>query len=200
MNWWTEERTEGRTDGRADRRMDGKRDRPAEKDGRAHLKKTIYIWSWHTCVLGCVRGETRLFPLSDRSLSLSLRMLRLWSKVKSGQLGLYSSICLESVNVRRQVLTVERKKTATNARPQVGFICAQLLNKLSKKVLVAQILKEIERALKPEQPGLSSSIRLEVIRVQRWVRFFSRVEKKAPPPLPQKPISTNLSPFIMSWD
>ena len=127
-------------------------------------------------------------------------MLRLWSKVKSGQLGLYSSICLESVNVRRQVLTVERKKTATNARPQVGFICAQLLNKLSKKVPVAQVLKEIERALKPEQPGLSSSICLEVIRVQRWVRFFSRVEKKAPPPLPQKPISTNLSPFIMSWD
>ena len=41
------------------------------------------------------------------------------------------------------------------------------ISKQIEQVPVAQVLKEIERALKPEQPGLSSSIRLEVIRVQR---------------------------------
>ena len=44
---------------------------------------------------------------------------------------------------------------------QVGFISTQLLNKLSYKVPVAQVLKEIERFSNPEQSGLSSLICLE---------------------------------------
>ena len=32
------------------------------------------------------------------------------------------------------------------------FICTQLLNKSSKKVLVAQVLKQIQKASKPEEP------------------------------------------------
>ena len=46
---------------------------------------------------------------------------------------------------------------------RVGFICTELLNKLSWKVPVAQVLKEIKRFSNPEQPGLSSLICLEVV-------------------------------------
>ena len=53
------------------------------------------------------------------------------------------------------------KKNDTNAKMQVGFISTQLLNELSYKVPVAQVLKEIERFSNPEQSGLSSSICLE---------------------------------------
>ncbi len=45
----------------------------------------------------------------------------------------------------------------------VGFICTKLLNELSSKVPIAQVLEEINRFSNPEQPGLSSSIRLEVV-------------------------------------
>ena len=37
------------------------------------------------------------------------------------------------------------EKNDTNAKMQVGFISTQLLNKLSYKVPVAQVLKKIER-------------------------------------------------------
>ena len=38
-----------------------------------------------------------------------------------------------------------------------------LLNELSKKVPLGQVLKLVKFSSKPEQPGRSSSIRLEVI-------------------------------------
>ena len=46
---------------------------------------------------------------------------------------------------------------------RVGFICTELLNKLSWKVPVAQVLKEIKIFSNPEHPGLSSLICLEVV-------------------------------------
>ena len=45
----------------------------------------------------------------------------------------------------------------------VGLIYTQLLNKLSWKVPVAQDLKIFKFPSKPEQPGLSSLICLEVV-------------------------------------
>ena len=53
-------------------------------------------------------------------------------------------------------------RKCTNAKTRVGFICTKLQSELSKKVPVNRVLKEMERASKPEQPGLSSSIRSEV--------------------------------------
>ena len=50
------------------------------------------------------------------------------------------------------------------------FICTQLLNELSYKVPVDQVLKQIYQALKPEQPGLSSLIRLEAVYKITWIR------------------------------
>ncbi len=38
----------------------------------------------------------------------------------------------------------EENKNDTNANTQVGFICIKLLNKLSLKVPVAQVLRTIE--------------------------------------------------------
>ena len=43
------------------------------------------------------------------------------------------------------------------------FVCTQLLNKLSYKILVAQALKIFRFAAKADQPGLSSSTCLEVM-------------------------------------
>ena len=45
------------------------------------------------------------------------------------------------------------------------FIHARLLNELSYNVPVGQVWSGIEFATKPDQPGLSSLIRLEVIKV-----------------------------------
>ena len=59
-------------------------------------------------------------------------------------------------------ITVVKRKD-TNTKMQVEFICTQFLNELSQKVRVAQVLMEIERSSNPEQPGLSSSIDLEVV-------------------------------------
>ena len=46
---------------------------------------------------------------------------------------------------------------------RIVFIYTQLLNELSQKVPVTHILKIFQFAWKPEQPGLSNSIRLEVM-------------------------------------
>ena len=58
------------------------------------------------------------------------------------------------------------------------FVPTQLLNELSLKVPVAQVLKEIERSSNPEQPGHSSTIRLEAVcackpNLQFCMSFFS---------------------------
>ena len=45
---------------------------------------------------------------------------------------------------------------------QVRFMSIQLINELSY-ILIAQVLKQIRRALKPEKPGPSSSICLKVV-------------------------------------
>ena len=66
------------------------------------------------------------------------------------------------VTVGKNKKTKHNKKH-TNAQTEIGFIFIQLLNKLSLKVPVAQVLKTIERSLKPEQLGLSSSICLKVV-------------------------------------
>ena len=50
------------------------------------------------------------------------------------------------------------------------FICTKLLNKWSYKVPVDQVLKQIYQALKPELPGFSSLIRLEVVYTITWIR------------------------------
>ena len=63
----------------------------------------------------------------------------------------------------RSNITVEKKNdTCKNASL---FVCTQLHNELSLKVPVAQVLKEIERSSNPEQPGLSCSIRYEVVSI-----------------------------------
>ena len=49
------------------------------------------------------------------------------------------------------------------------FIHAQFLNQLSKKVLVSQVWSGFEFATKPDQPGLSSLIRLEVMKGKRKI-------------------------------
>ena len=54
-------------------------------------------------------------------------------------------------------------ENATNVNTQAGFISKQLLNKSSLKVPVPQVLKTIEIASNPEQPGRSSSICSEVV-------------------------------------
>ena len=43
---------------------------------------------------------------------------------------------------------------------------SEVLNELSQKVLVGQVLQKIQNLTKPDQPGLSSSICLEVMCVQ----------------------------------
>ena len=49
------------------------------------------------------------------------------------------------------------------------FIHAQLLNELSYNVPVGQVWSGIEFATKPDQPGLSSLIRLEVMKDKRKI-------------------------------
>ena len=46
------------------------------------------------------------------------------------------------------------EKKDTKAKMQVGFICTQILNEQSQKVLVAQVLKKIERVSYSEQPDI----------------------------------------------
>ena len=53
------------------------------------------------------------------------------------------------------ILMVEKKKD-TKAKMQVGFICTQILNEQSQQVLVAQLLKKIERVSNSEQPDISA--------------------------------------------
>ena len=62
------------------------------------------------------------------------------------------------------------EKNDTNAKMEVRFISTQLLNELSYKVPVAQVLKEIERFSNPEQSGLSSSICLEDVCI--WTQWI----------------------------
>ena len=52
------------------------------------------------------------------------------------------------------------------------FVCTHLLNQLSYKILVAQALKIYEFATKPDQRGLSSLTRLEVMHVQTQIFFL----------------------------
>ena len=47
-----------------------------------------------------------------------------------------------------------------------------LLNKLNQIVPVGQVLQEIHEASKPDQSGLSSSIRLEVMCLRTFCNFF----------------------------
>ena len=65
----------------------------------------------------------------------------------------------------------------THAKMQAGFICTQLLNELSLKVPVAQVLKEIERSLNHEHPGLSSFrsyLRIDLTCIFAFVSFCFR--------------------------
>ncbi len=52
-----------------------------------------------------------------------------------------------------------------------------MLDELSKEVPVGQVLKFFEFASKPEQSGLPSLIRLEVIYVQTQVFYFTIVNE-----------------------
>ena len=67
--------------------------------------------------------------------------------------------CLDAKTIS---ITVRKKKDA-NAKKPVGLIMHYTTSKRGKRVPMAQVLKDIERASKPEQPGLSSSIRLEIV-------------------------------------
>ena len=49
------------------------------------------------------------------------------------------------------------------------FICTQLLNELSYEVLVDQVLKQIYQVLKPEEPGLSTSIGIEAVYIITFI-------------------------------
>ena len=73
------------------------------------------------------------------------------------QLNLFRSCVHMNPMLTIRLLTCQRKYVG------LVFTCTQLLNELSQRVPVAQVLKLFKFASKPEQLGLSSSIRLEVV-------------------------------------
>ena len=52
------------------------------------------------------------------------------------------------------------------------FVLSQLLNESSQKVPVGLVLQQIQKSCKPEQPGFSSSIRLDFVCIRTFVSFF----------------------------
>ena len=69
-------------------------------------------------------------------------------------------------------VTVSKKKVVL-----FTLLCTQLLNEWSKKVPIAQALNFCEFASKPEQPELSSSIRLKKV----FIRTLTKCIFLSPP-------------------
>ena len=65
----------------------------------------------------------------------------------------------------------KKRRTCT-----IVFIHAKLLNELESPIAIGYVLKLIKFASEPEQRGLSSSIRLEVVRMNTGCLFTIIVE------------------------